>query len=672
MLDTGGPQLAVGSLIDGTYSVLEFVGQGAMGAVYKVEHRVLNRVLALKILRVENLTVSVWKRFQLEGKAIARIEHPNVIKIYDLNKTEHGQAYYTMEFLSGLSMGDYLAANGRFALADALPIFRQVCSGLQGAHNAGIIHRDIKPGNIMVVRDQPSVPIAQCTAKIVDFGIVKMSADAGLSTLALTRPGEIFGTPFYMSPEQCAGGHLDQRSDIYSLGVTFFQALTGEPPLLGRNAVETTLLHHTAVPLSLNETVGEHLYPAALEDIIARMLEKAPEDRFASMAEVEDALHAVSAGGRSSSRRTSPQARANSDSSGITHSQTQTRAFKIFGKLAIFLSCFAIVAVASISILAGTLFATKTVNSSATADGAERVIPGSEAFDGFTVRRMLKTGDAAKFSAVLPTDDDLTLAQKYLATAPKSYLQSQTEAAKIYRFPDAFSLGKISGQNGFTSTFSREAQGEMHLPRYVVLKLDASPIVFLEPKLVECFAPSGLDWFAIDGESRHSKNLTRNLSLIKSLQYLELKNCDLVDSNLPDIEKLEHLKLLDVRFSSIDGYKLAKCRILKQLKILCIDGIPHVGPVLKELVPANNIEVLSLNNCILEKSDFSTIARMKKMTNLYIRNTSLTDQSLAELTTLDLVTLNIIGCDKLSVKSANLLKKFRHMKDLKMPTFQPW
>ncbi len=653
MLDACNPQLKVGRLIDGTYKVLEFVGQGAMGTVYKVEHKVLNRVLALKILQVDNLTQSVWKRFQLEGKAIARIEHPNVIKIYDLNKTEDGQAYYTMEFLSGLSMGDYLAANGRFALADALPIFRQVCSGLQSAHDSGIIHRDIKPGNIMLVKSEPSVPISQCTAKIVDFGIVKIADSTNLSTLALTRPGEIFGTPFYMSPEQCAGGHLDQRSDIYSLGVTFFQALTGEPPLCGRNAVETTLLHHTTVPLSLNETVGEHLYPAALEDIIAKMLEKAPEDRYASMAEVEDALLSVSDGpGGKSSRRTLPRAALNTETSGNTQSQTQTRAFKIFSKMSMLLLSFLIVGVASVSILAGTLFPTKSVSTvkiQYTTDGAEKYLPGAEI-----------------------SSTDSSLARQYIASRPRPYFQSQTDTARIFHFPDKFSLGEIRGQNGFTNTFNREARGEMHLPRYVMLKLDASPIVFLEPKLMEYFAPSSLDWFAIEGENRRVKELVRSLARIKSLQYLELKNCDLLESDLPYIEKFEKLRLLDLRFSGIDGISLAKLRNLKQLKILCIDGIPNVAPVLRELVLGNNIEALSVNNCILTQADFSTIARMKKLTNLYLRNTSLTDKGLAQLTCLDLRTLNIIGCDKLSAKSTTLLKKFRHMKELKLPTVHSW
>ncbi len=653
MLDAANPQLKVGGLIDGTYTVLEFVGQGAMGTVYKVEHKALNRVLALKILRVENLTSSVWKRFQLEGKAIARIEHPNVIKIYDLNKTEDGQAYYTMEFLSGLSMGDYLAANGRFALVDALPIFRQVCSGLQSAHDSGIIHRDIKPGNIMLVKDRPSLPISQCTAKIVDFGIVKIADSTHLSTLALTRPGEIFGTPFYMSPEQCAGSHLDQRSDVYSLGVTFFQALTGKPPLSGRNAVETTLLHHTTVPLSLNETVGEQLYPAGLEDIIAKMLEKAPEDRYPSMAEVEDALLAVSdMPARKSARRMVTAAAVKSETSGNTQSQTQTRSFKIFSKMFVLLLSFLIVGIALVSILAGTLFSTKPARTTKiidTVNGGEKYLPGKEL-----------------------SSTDLALARQYIATKPKPYMQSQTATARIFNFPETFSLGDISTQNGFTNTFIREARGQMHLPRYGLTKLDANPVVLLEPKLVEYFAPSSLDWFSVEGLNRSATQLTRSLSQIKSLQYLELRNCDLLESDLPYIEKLEHLRLLDVRFSGLDGRKLAKLSNLKQLKILCIDGSPNVAPVLKELVSANKIEVLSLSGCILDQADFSTIARMKKLTNLYLRNTSLNDKSLAELTCLDLSTLNIIGCDKLSVKSTALLKKFKHMKDLSLPTVQPW
>jgi serine/threonine protein kinase len=142
------------TIIDGTYRVLDFLGEGGMGVVYKVEHTQLNKILALKIIKTSQLSDSVWQRFRNEAQAIARLDHRNVVKIYDMNQTENGRPYYTMDFLTGVSLADYLKEHKILPLPQALNIFRQVCSGLAYAHSRGIIHRDIKPANIMLLTDR--------------------------------------------------------------------------------------------------------------------------------------------------------------------------------------------------------------------------------------------------------------------------------------------------------------------------------------------------------------------------------------------------------------------------------------------------------------------------------------------------------------------------------------
>jgi len=142
--------LTVGSIIGGTYRVIDFVGAGGMGYVYKVEHLMMAKVMAPKVLRADEVSPAVWSRFRIEAKAIARLDHPNVVRIYDMNQTEEGTPYYTMDLLAGQSLADYLDANGPMPPALALPVFTQVCVGLAYAHERGIIHRDIKPGNIML------------------------------------------------------------------------------------------------------------------------------------------------------------------------------------------------------------------------------------------------------------------------------------------------------------------------------------------------------------------------------------------------------------------------------------------------------------------------------------------------------------------------------------------
>ncbi|MFA6559845.1 MAG: serine/threonine-protein kinase, partial [Candidatus Obscuribacterales bacterium] len=161
----GNSSLAPGDLLGGTYKIIDFLGQGGMGYVYRVEHQLLAKELALKVLRADQISEIIWRRFQTEAQAIARLDHPNIVKIYDMNQTREGVPYYAMDLLIGESLADYLDREDTLAIEQALPIFRQICAGLAYAHDRGIIHRDIKPANIMLLRE-PSGAI-----KIVDFGI---------------------------------------------------------------------------------------------------------------------------------------------------------------------------------------------------------------------------------------------------------------------------------------------------------------------------------------------------------------------------------------------------------------------------------------------------------------------------------------------------------------------
>jgi serine/threonine-protein kinase len=270
-------KLESGTIFGATYKIIDFIGEGGMGLVYKVEHLLMTKLLALKILKTENLTEAVWKRFRAEGQAIARLDHRNIVRIYDMSQSEDGVPFYTMDLLIGQSLADYLQEKHRLTEAEALPIFRQVCAGLAYAHERGIFHRDIKPGNIMLIDraeadKTKAVDISKKLVKIVDFGIAKLTDESGITIQGLTKPGEVFGSPLYMSPEQCNGQKVDQRSDLYSVGITLFQALTGKPPLLGKTAIETTMMHQTTKPARLNDLSDQIEYSPRLEALVTKML----------------------------------------------------------------------------------------------------------------------------------------------------------------------------------------------------------------------------------------------------------------------------------------------------------------------------------------------------------------------------------------------------------------
>ena len=251
----------------GRYEVLGELGQGAMGIVYKARDPLIDRVVAIKTI---NLGLALDEkeeyegRFYQEAKAAGRLNHPNIVTIYDVGKSGD-VAYIAMEFLQGRELRDIMNDDGLLPVDQVLDIVAQVAQGLAYAHEHGIVHRDVKPSNIMVVRDGH--------AKITDFGIARMASSA-----VRTQTGMVLGSPKYMSPEQVMGKEIDQRSDIFSLGVMLYEMLTGQAPFNGENVnaiMYQTLNAVPAPPNTLNPAV-----PEMINFILAKALAKKVEDRY--------------------------------------------------------------------------------------------------------------------------------------------------------------------------------------------------------------------------------------------------------------------------------------------------------------------------------------------------------------------------------------------------------
>lgn len=264
----------------GRYKILSVIGQGAMGVVYRAIDPAIDRPVAIKTI---NLTLNsddlaeYEARFQQEIKAAGRLNHPNIVTIFDVGKNET-VAYMAMELLDGKELKDILHDSGRPKVIDTVDWIGQIASGLAMAHDHDIIHRDVKPSNIMIVKGG--------YAKITDFGIARMTASA-----VKTMTGLILGSPRYMSPEQVIGKNLDHRTDIFSLGVVLYEALTAVPPFDGDNvnAIMYSTVNHTANPPSvLNTDV-----PTMLDLIVAKALAKAVDERYQSMREFAEDLSEV-------------------------------------------------------------------------------------------------------------------------------------------------------------------------------------------------------------------------------------------------------------------------------------------------------------------------------------------------------------------------------------------
>lgn len=269
-------------LQNGRYAVLKKLGEGGKGVVYKARDTVLNRVVAIKVLKTGVAGEDSYSRFMREAQAVGKLNNPNVVSIYDIGKEDDKQ-FFVLEFVDGMSLRELMGTypEGKCDIQTALRIAMDVCGALHYAHSQGVLHRDIKPENVMLTRED--------TAKLMDFGLAKM-----LGEPSLTQEGIIVGTVAYVAPEIALGRGADARSDLYSFGAVLYEALTGKPPFVGEDAVKVIFSHihdHPVSPVRLNAKV-----PQALSDCVMRLLEKEPEKRYQTAEDLQKVLRDIAEG----------------------------------------------------------------------------------------------------------------------------------------------------------------------------------------------------------------------------------------------------------------------------------------------------------------------------------------------------------------------------------------
>jgi serine/threonine-protein kinase len=273
----------------GQYELVEQLGVGGMGEVHRAEHRLLRRPCAVKLIRAEHAgDPEALRRFEREVQATAALTHPNTVAIYDYGISDDGTFYYVMEYLPGQTLEEVVAREGPMSPERAVNVLRQIAGALDEAHWAGLTHRDIKPGNVMLNERGGRRDVA----KLLDFGLVTAHASGaeGVEDQAdATLAGMVVGTPAYMSPEQCAGEQQPgPASDIYSLGALGFFLLTGRSPFEGRAPLLMMIAHlHEPAP---SAAALQSSVPVALDRVLQRCLAKEPGDRFATAAAFDAAL----------------------------------------------------------------------------------------------------------------------------------------------------------------------------------------------------------------------------------------------------------------------------------------------------------------------------------------------------------------------------------------------
>ncbi|MBY0550971.1 MAG: serine/threonine protein kinase [Candidatus Obscuribacterales bacterium] len=273
----------VGSVIDDRFEILAAAGEGGMGSIYKARHMEWDdRIVAIKMLHPTLLGDKESRaRFEREGKILSSFVHPHVTSFHHFGIWKKQFPYIVMEYIEGQSLRDVLTADLRLPLDRTLKLCVQMCDALSFAHAQGVVHRDLKPNNVMVL-NKPTKDFL----KLVDFGLARLEPQPGKSRTKLTRTGALIGSMYYMSPEQCQGYDADNRSDIYALGCVFYEMMSGEPPMVADNPIALMQKHVNESPVALTDKLRQR-FPRGLDDVLFKAMAKDPVLRYQTMDELK-------------------------------------------------------------------------------------------------------------------------------------------------------------------------------------------------------------------------------------------------------------------------------------------------------------------------------------------------------------------------------------------------
>ncbi len=285
------PDPMIGKTLDGRYLIEATLGEGGMGVVYRGKHKVIDKKVAIKILRGEMARdKEMTDRFLQEAKAASSIGNPHIVDISDFGILPGGETYFVMEYLNGVGLGDSMHTDRPMKVVRLVHIAKQIAQGLSAAHAAGIVHRDLKPDNVILINRG----VDKDFVKVLDFGIAKVGGEAS----KITRAGSVFGTPHYMSPEQAAGGNVDLRTDIYALGVILYEMAAGKVPFDADNFMGILTQHMYKAPVPIRALVPQPQpdMPPGLDAIILKCLSKKSDGRYATMDELVEDLERLEKG----------------------------------------------------------------------------------------------------------------------------------------------------------------------------------------------------------------------------------------------------------------------------------------------------------------------------------------------------------------------------------------
>jgi serine/threonine protein kinase len=589
-------RLRTGQLLaDGRYKVLSYIGQGAMATVYKVEQVALKKQFALKLLSPYNEDDPRIRRFQKEAQAASQLDHPNLVRAIDFGMVEGNRPFLVMDFVAGKTLAQYLEEHGRLTLKETIDLFTPICAALSYAHQKGVIHRDVKPSNIMLVpvENEPG----RFIPKVVDFGIAKIESD---DESALTRTGEIFGTPLYMSPEQCSGKSVDKRSDIYALGCVIYQALVGTPPFVGDTAIAIISQHLNELPQSMSQASMGNRYSPALEACVAKALSKDPEARQSDCMQFATELI--------ESPHTSVK-----QSAAVSEAKLKNN----FGWI------IAVVALAVISAAAYGIFEITSNNKQETK----------------TQEKQSSSNDL-----VAPSETTESISPEHSLLIPEqteNRFSTMDNLERRFDFPPKSNLGDLYWWD-HGKLFSVPATKTARVPVSAKVILDATGQIYeLMPSLITRFrnedldgvrisanySPYGIQALAYDDDKHEAA--FKNLSLLTNLRILFFRGFRIPPRLVSIPHEITNVRWLVYDNCCKDTSQLSKSINLDKLRVLLVTDYAHPKKLIEKLSP--NIRALGFPDCVLDQDDLVAINRLKSLNTLYLAQSGLTPDAITKL-----------------------------------------
>jgi serine/threonine-protein kinase len=615
--------LAPGQIVSERYRIIQKLGQGGMGVVYQAEQIFLKRHYALKMLRKGMVTETAWRRFQKEAKMASLLDHPGLVKVQDFGFIDQSEEepFFAMDYVEGLTLQDILR-RGPLAPNLVLVIFQQLSAALAHAHARNVIHRDIKPSNIIVAGtpdDESSIVV-----KILDFGIAKVATGEDAESIALTRTGEIFGTPYYMSPEQCMGLACDDRSDMYGVGCVMYEALTGVPPCVGDTALQTMMRHQTDKPLSLKEATLGRTFPPGMEEVVARLLEKDPRARYSSLFDLHDDLKRIKSGEKILAAGESVSVEA----AAADRDRWKRRSYT--------LAVLASIVVCSI----GAFFVGRFI------------APEPPAKESKPPERQPRELAADSADALFSANED----------ASGGYFSAPVKGTnlRVFHFPEK-PIGRIKlcgdakllrydcKSASYVKPNPPDASGELLVQDFTPLGIDTG---FRDISILERFRPDDLSYLNIAYHSlQKGSNPMNHIVHLTSLNYLNMEQNKgaLDDSAIDQINQLPNLTQLFVKATGITPTGVARLKRLRQLSALSMSG-PDGTQVLEKMTGSQAANILLLESCGLGSRALEIIGTMPNLNRLELStNDQINDEDIKHLLALKkLRWLEVRNCSRIT------------------------